>query len=582
MSEQPAWTAERGPAVIPRASHIVVPRRHGEILMEPAGEVLRQAVEARRGAAPGWAPQDPWSELAGIARRELFETIGRHAAAVGDDPPPVEMLGQPWIITGHQCEFYHAGVWAKVLAADRLASVTGGCAIDLIVDHDRLVHPGFAVPVAGGPPLSQRRLTRQYLLWDHSRAVAAEMLPAPQGDIRERWLAAVRREPLAGSAALSQFLDYLAADHSVSLVDWLSGARRRFEKSLGLKVWHAPCSGWCSGVAWTAFALAWMRQPRWAEIYNAALDCYRQSHRITRPGRPIPDLLIAATRRELPFWIYSDQQPRQRLFLEADGPARLTWADGPALAVSGYLAGDLLPAARGLQAELSRRRLRLRPRALTLTLFARTFQADLFIHGIGGALYDRITDEIWRNIFGPTDPPAIAGPRPPPVPSYGCVSAGWLLPLGQPAAAAPDWPALRWRRHHWGHNPQLWWDARPTPGEQASRLLEQRTALIARIAESLHEDRRRGQRRGRASRSNLFQHLHSVNARLRELFPDPLRQLDERIAAAGAARDNAAAATWREYFFALHPPDSLRELLARIQQRIPGDGTAGTPRKAEE
>ena len=38
----------------------------------------------------------------------------------------------------------------------------------------------------------------------------------------------------------------------------------------------------------------------------------------------------------------------------------------------------------------------LRPRALTLTIWARLLIADLFVHGIGGAKYDRISDTMRR------------------------------------------------------------------------------------------------------------------------------------------------------------------------------------------
>src|SRR5262249_56991840 len=50
--------------------------------------------------------------------------------------------------------------------------------------------------------------------------------------------------------------------------------------------------------------------------------------------------------------------------------------------------------------ELGRAGFKVRSRALTNTLFARLFLADLFIHGIGGAKYDELTDEIIRRFYG--------------------------------------------------------------------------------------------------------------------------------------------------------------------------------------
>ena len=48
--------------------------------------------------------------------------------------------------------------------------------------------------------------------------------------------------------------------------------------------------------------------------------------------------------------------------------------------------------------------IKIRPRAITTTMFSRLFFSDVFIHGIGGAKYDTITDEIIKEFFG-IDPP---------------------------------------------------------------------------------------------------------------------------------------------------------------------------------
>ena len=54
--------------------------------------------------------------------------------------------------------------------------------------------------------------------------------------------------------------------------------------------------------------------------------------------------------------------------------------------------------------ELAARKVRLRTCALTTTLFSRFLLGDLFIHGIGGAKYDELGDEIARRFFG-IEPP---------------------------------------------------------------------------------------------------------------------------------------------------------------------------------
>lgn len=55
--------------------------------------------------------------------------------------------GSWWIATGHQPELFHAGVWVKNFAVDRLARSTQSIGLNLIVDNDTHPGTGIAVPV---------------------------------------------------------------------------------------------------------------------------------------------------------------------------------------------------------------------------------------------------------------------------------------------------------------------------------------------------------------------------------------------------------------------------------------------------
>ena len=54
--------------------------------------------------------------------------------------------------------------------------------------------------------------------------------------------------------------------------------------------------------------------------------------------------------------------------------------------------------------DLARRGIRIRTRALTTTMFARLLLGDLFVHGIGGAKYEELGDEVIRGFFGIAPP----------------------------------------------------------------------------------------------------------------------------------------------------------------------------------
>ena len=72
------------------------------------------------------------------------------------------------------------------------------------------------------------------------------------------------------------------------------------------------------------------------------------------------------------------------------------------------------------------RGIKLRPRALITTMYARLVLSDLFIHGIGGAKYDELTDLIIRRFFG-IEPPA-----------YITATATFRLPIERPQVSLED------------------------------------------------------------------------------------------------------------------------------------------------
>ena len=72
------------------------------------------------------------------------------------------------------------------------------------------------------------------------------------------------------------------------------------------------------------------------------------------------------------------------------------------------------------------RGIKVRPRALITTMYARLVLSDLFIRGIGGAKYDELTDLIIRRFFG-IEPPA-----------YITATATFRLPIERPSVSLND------------------------------------------------------------------------------------------------------------------------------------------------
>jgi hypothetical protein len=185
-----------------------------------------------------------------------------------------------------------------------------------------------------------------------------------------------------------------------------------------------------------------------------------------------------------------------------------------------------------------------RPRALSLTLWARLMLGDVFIHGIGGAKYDEMTDELMRRYFGVEPPPMV------------CASATLRLPA---ATASPDVASAARRLRDWRFNPH--------------RVLRDASALGPMMAEraALIERSRRlrdSSPEAHAVRHEVFGAIRSVNERMRGCEPGTAERLRAALAEAVTAARHSRTLSSREYFVGLFPRDRLAALAAKVDAFI--------------
>jgi len=484
-------------------------------------------------------------DLSRQARRELvaaarcWTSSYRDVDSRGGDP------SAPIFLAGHQPQLFHPGVWFKNFMLDRLARRHQAVAVNLVVDNDTIKSHSLLVPggAADDPrlatiamdrdgsqvPYEERRIQDRAMFRGFGCRVARQIAPLVSDPlIRRYWPLVVQR---------MRATDNLGA--------CLAQARHQLEGQWGAATWEAPVSWLCQteSFAWfVAHLLAHL--PRFRDDYNQVVQAYRGANRIRSTAHPAPDLAVEGEWHEAPFWIWTEEDPRRRhLFARRRGDDVIL-SDRHAQEVELPLPveGDASRAVARL-AELSDRGVKIRSRALITTLWARLVLGDLFLHGIGGAKYDQVTDALIARFFG-LHPPG-----------YLVVSATLYLPVEHRRTTADDLRAVDWRLRELTFHPE-----RHVPGESSGTVdsRDDPQALIAQkrqwiATEPTPENARR-----------RFLELRRLNQALQPFVEaDRRRLLDQQRQITHALRGEAVLSS-REYAFCLFPEDVLRDFFESL------------------
>jgi hypothetical protein len=348
------------------------------------------------------------THLRGLVHREIIAGARDFLTRYGVLAPECRAKGDaisttPLVVTGHQPELFHPGVWVKNFATASLAKAHGGLGLNLIVDNDLPKSSTIRVPqVADG---KARAVRVEFDQWEGEAPY--EDLPVHDERVfrsfRERVL-----KVLGGAIADPILDDYWPravrlGSEGLPLGLRLALARHEMESSWGVCNLEIPLSEVCRTEGFLWFASHILAQlPRFLEIHNRALAEYRAHYGIRSKNHPVAALGTQGEWREAPFWAWRRGQPRRRPLLVLQKPRtmllRIFGEDESLAEIPLSPEREACCAVEQLR-ELGARSVRLRTRALTTTMFARYLLGDLFIHGIGGAKYDELGDVVARRFF---------------------------------------------------------------------------------------------------------------------------------------------------------------------------------------
>jgi hypothetical protein len=496
-----------------------IPERSGETLIVPPPERLPSLLTVYDPGDGGAVFGVPLRDF----RRRTRERVAGLAGAPGAD--------RPLVLMGHQPVFFHPGVWMKYFLLTKLCGVHGALGLHCIVDSDATGPISAAIPTAR---VGLERVTRTLVPLADDEPLESAAVPAP-----EAWAtfaAAVRGdlETLRMSDLLDRFGAFAAAEPAVrrgatTLAAYLDGLRGAYEARAGApRYFEVSVSTLASTPEFQAFALHLLQDPPGLlAAYNGCLDDYRRAHRVRSAANPFPNLVEAGGRTEMPFWILHGGR-RTDLFASREGARLILGSAERPLAT--------IPAGPGGVEALAGSGVALRPKALTLTLFARLCLGDLFIHGVGGGRYDRVTDPLAQRLFNV---------RPAP---YAVATATLHLPLGGDRDPARERHTLERRLMDLRHNPDRHLAA---AGDAERRLVDEKWRLI-RAVETM--------RPGRERRAATHR-IREVNGLLAETLAPEIARVEAQLAALSAQPPAEDVLEFRGYPFFLFDPNDVAALV---------------------
>lgn len=478
--------------------------------------------------------------------------LGREIAVSNDGP---------LIATGHQPELFHPGVWVKQFAVTQLARRTTGIGLNLIVDSDMVRSHQVRVPAG-----NRETPTIEFVPFD-STSTAGPWQDIPiqcqqcfaafgsrVNEALSRW----------GVSPLARELWPHAVAHASSgagLADCLSAGRINTEWNWGEGNLELPLSTLCGTEAFLWFAVDLLsRADEFRETYNAALNGYRSINRIRSESHPVPELGVSAGWIEVPFMVWQSGDAQRRHVFVRRVEHELQLASGPdETAVFARLPfgsdGDPSDAVAELR-RVQQSGCRFRTRALTTTLFMRLCLTDLFVHGIGGAKYDEMTDRIISHFYGIQPPEFLT------------LSATVWLPLAEPSSdTTADVSRIHSMLRELRHNPQRY--VARGQSDVVDALLDEKQQLIREQQQSNQQVAATG-RPHTYTGLKRYRRFPEINRALTSHTQEQQRHLNEELANVERRLQANSILTGREYSFCLYPAERIHRMIAETHAACDG------------
>ena len=459
------------------------------------------------------------------------------------------------IQTGHQPTFFHPGIWIKNIFLNEILKSPPDnrkIGLNIILDNDHYREPSFNLPILFDSGFL--KLEKINFLSKPTNLPFEESSLPSFGQIKEFNKNVITKiKSLKNKNIINNFIyfskcleksRYLCqqGNDKNNLGEFLGVARRYFENDINPIYLELPFSKICDSDEFLSFFWEITQNiDLFSKIYNSKLDAYRKHHKIRNKVNPLPDLLIKDKLIELPFWVWKKGDIRKKLYILKEERSLFLYNE---------IYGKLICFGKNnpkifsrLKNVLKKNQIKIRPKALMLTLYNRLFIADLFIHGIGGAKYDMVTDGIIKEFFKVEPPYFIT------------ISATLLLDLKSfYSSIGPSIPLLKKKLRDFNFNPENFIPNIGLLGNDkfgVRPLIKRKIELIKKIKVSAAP----------IEKKEISKEISQINHAIKEKLLPLKIELNEKLVIEEKKEKQAEIYNFREYPFCFFSAKELRNLL---------------------
>ncbi|MBE3113699.1 MAG: hypothetical protein IMZ49_03625 [Actinobacteria bacterium] len=502
----------------------------------------------------------PFREVRKNCRKEVIRRALKFSKKF--DPDIEEKINPAYqyiIQTGHQPVFFHPGIWIKNIFLNELLKsplVDRSLGLNIILDNDICKDLNLSLPaLSSNGNLIVEEIS--FLSSTLTPNLPFEEYSCPSLELITKFTREVidRLKPLESENKdiLNNFKNFARCLKNSSrfcsqnykesnLGEFLSLARRFYEQEIEPVYLEIPFSQICDSDEFLSFFLEIIKNiESFSEIYNKKLDEYRKLFKIRNRAHPSPNLMIKKNFMEVPFWIWGKGDQRRKIFILNEEEKKYLYND--AYGKIFHIENDGLKSLFSLKTLLKDRGLKIRPKALLLTLYNRLFISDLFVHGLGGAKYDLVTDEIIKEFFK-VEPP------------HFLVASCTLYLNFKSSPGAPNFKisSLKQEIRDLEFNPQRYIDElvlTKKEKNQIGELAEKKTKLIQKIKKTLSP----------IEKGKISEEIKAINNFMGEKMGPIKYELNKKIEKEEEKMKQAKVYTFREFPYCFFSAKELRQLL---------------------